>query len=298
MKITAPSEMSLLDLMRTAFPDSSVTKLKKVIQCGCVRHKGAVVKHPELVLAKGDTVDYTRYEAKRTFRERTSVPVLYEDGTIIVSFKPSGTPLAGKSIGGVRSLNNSLNADLSRVGKSSVAVTPVMYLRNDENGICVFCKNPALRDALAETCAKAEKHFRVWVAGQPQDPQGTFRAYASLNPRGFLHHWVEQPDDTTVECRMSYTVLHTERDIALLDVRMVQHFENQLCMMLMQCGFPVLGDKRNKQYRVDYPYPYAFNYRVDITNPRTRKTLTLSTSIPAFFDEKNEKNNGKMPSEE
>ena len=280
MKIIAPSEMSLLDLLRTAFPDASATKLKKVIQCGCVRKGGAVVKHPELMLAKGEAVDYTRYEAKRTFRERTSVPVLYEDGTIIVSFKPSGTPLVGKSEHGLRSLNNSLNADLSRVRKHSVAVTPVMDLQTDENGICVFCKNPKLRDALAETCSKAVKYYRVWVAGKPQDNAGVFTAWAILNKKGYLHHWADQNDDSAVKCEISYKVLFSENDITLIDLQMVQHFENQLCIQLLQIGFPVVGDKHNKLFTANSPYPYAFNYRVDITNPYTGKKLTLSTTIP------------------
>ena len=74
MKITATHETSLLDLLQEAFPDSSTNKLKKVIRCGCIRYKNAVVKHPELLLQKGDSVEYTKYEAKRSFRERTMAP--------------------------------------------------------------------------------------------------------------------------------------------------------------------------------------------------------------------------------
>ena len=291
MKITAKQPTTLLELLQDAFPESSTNKLKKVIRCGCVRYNNAVVKHPELVLNPGDAIDYTRYEAKRTYRERTSAPILYEDGTIVASFKPSGVPLTGKSVGGSRSLNNTLNSDLSRLGKKSVAVTPVMNLRTDENGICLFCKHDALRDALRQACAKAVKHFRVWATGPFESPKGILKAWAQLTKNGFLKQWHTAPDENTVECTIKYEVIRTENAISLVDVAMVQLFENQLCLQLMQCGHPVLGDRANTQYRVDYPYPYVYNYSIDIPHPTNRKTLTLTTALPALFgDEKKDTN--------
>ena len=294
MKITATHETSLLELLQETFPDASTNKIKKVIRCGCVRHNNAVVKHPELVLKRGETIEYTKYEAKRTYRERTSAPILYEDGTVVASFKSSGVPLAGKTVGGLRSLNNTLNADLTRLNRRSIAVTPVMFLRNDENGICLFCKRNELREALREACVKATKHFRVWVCGTFEQEKGTLRAWAELNQRGFLRQWHETAAEGLVECTLKYTVIRTEEEIALLDVAMVQHFENQLCMQLMQSGHPVLGDKANTHYRVDYPYPYTYNYRLDIPHPANGKTLTLATTLPSLFtDQKTDKNRPK-----
>ena len=287
MKITATHETSLLELLQEAFPDSSTNKLKKVIRCGCIRHKNAVVKHPELLLQKGDTIEYTKYEAKRSYRERTMAPILYEDGTIVASFKPSGTPLTGKNVGGVRSLNNTLNSDLTHLYKKTIAVTPVMNLRTDKNGICVFCKRDELRQALRQACAKAVKHYRVWVCGTFDQNKGSLKAWAELNQRGFLRQWHESDAEGLVECTMKYTVIRTEEEISLLDVEMVQVFENQLCMQLMQSVHPVLGDKANTQYRVDYPYPYTYNYKVEIPHPANGKKLTLATTLPALFiDEK------------
>lgn len=291
MKITATHETSLIELLQEAFPDASTNKLKKVIRCGCVRHNNAVVKHPELVLKRGETIEYTKYEAKRTYRERTSAPILYEDGTVVASFKPSGVPLTGKNVGGLRSLNNTLNADLTRLNRQSIAVTPVMYLRTDENGICLFCKRNELRDALRQACAKAVKHYRVWVCGTFDQEKGTLRAWAELNQRGFLRQWHENGAEGLEECIMKYTVISTTEEITLLDVTMVQHFENQLCMQLMQSGHPVLGDKANTHYRVDYPYPYTYNYKLEIPHPANGKTLTLATTLPSLFnDQKTNKN--------
>ncbi|MBO4740209.1 MAG: hypothetical protein J5605_01055 [Bacteroidales bacterium] len=297
MRITAPCEISLMELLHRNFPETSATKLKKIIQCGCVRHNNAVVKHPEFVLSEGDTIEYTKYEAKRTYRERTSVPILYEDGTIVASFKASGTPLTGKTTGGIRSLNNSLNADLSRQHKGSVAVTPVMSLRVEENGICVFCKRDELRRKLQETCAKAIKHYRVWVCGTFENTSGELTSWAQLNFKGFLRQWKDEPDENTVQCDIKYTVARAEKEITLLDIEMIQIFENQLCMQLSHSGYPVLGDKQNTLYKVDYPFPYTFNYRLEIPHPANGKPLILTTSLPDFFtNEKNDKKTVKKSS--
>ena len=280
MKITAPCEISLLELLRNIFPETSTTKLKKVIQCGCVHRNNAVVKHPEFKLYKGDTIEYTKYKAKHTSRERTSVPVLYEDDTIIASFKPSGTPLSGKSMGGIRSINNSLNLDQSRLYKKSIAVTPLMSLRNEENGICVFCKRDELRKTLSESVAKSVKNYRVWTCGTFENKKGALTLWAFLSPKGYLKQWSETPCNDTTECTIKYSVIRTKNEITLLDVEMVQIFENQLCMQLSHCGHPVLGDKKNTLSKTNYPYPYSFNYRVEIPHPANGKSLILTTSLP------------------
>ena len=292
MKITATHQTTLLELLQDYFPDASTNKLKKVIRCGCVRQGSAVLKHPETVLQPGDSVEYVKYEAKRTYRERASAPILYEDGNMVASFKPSGMPMAGKSEGGIRSLNNTLNADLTRRSRRSTAVTPLMHLRTDENGICLFCKRDELRDALRQACAKATKRYRVWVCGTFDNAEGTLTSWALLNQKGYLKQWLDGgQSENAVECALQYTVVRTENDVALLDVAMVQQFENQLCMQLMHLGHPVLGDKANSRYRVEHPYPYTYNYRIDIPHPAGGKTLTLATSMPALFDD--EKNGGK-----
>lgn len=284
MKITAKKETSLLELLKAEFPETSVTKLKKVIQCGCVHYKGASVKHPEFVLQKGDAVEYTKYEAKRTFRERSSVPVLFEDGDMLVSFKSAGTPLTGKNVQNVRALNNSINAHLTKLYKHSVAVVSVNSMRLDESGICVFSKRDEVKGVLKENYDKAKKYFRVWVCGKPERESGVFESYALFNDRGFLKGWSEEHTPETQKCTLRYSLLRTEGDVSLLEIEANQLFENQICMQLMHCGFPVLGDKRNTLFKVDYPFPYVFNYKVKMQHPVGLKTLNLTTSIPSIFE--------------
>ena len=284
MKITAKDEIPLLELLKKEFPETSVTKLKKVIQCGCVHYKGASVKHPEFVLQKGDTVEYTKYEAKRTFRERSSVPVLFEDGDIVVSFKSAGTPLTGKNVQNVRALNNSLNAHLTKLYKHSVAVVSVNSMRLEDSGICVFSKRDDIKKTLKENYDKAKKFFRVWVCGKPQQENGIFESYALFNDRGFLKDWSEEQVPEAQKCTLRYSLLRTEGEVSLLEIEANQLFENQICMQLMHCGFPVLGDKKNTRFKVDYPFPYVFNYKVKMQHPAGMKMLNLTTSVPAIFD--------------
>ncbi len=284
MKITAKDEIPLLELLKKEFPETSVTKLKKVIQCGCVHYKGASVKHPEFVLQKGDTIEYTKYEAKRTFRERSSVPVLFEDGDIVVSFKSAGTPLTGKNVQNVRALNNSLNAHLTKLYKHSVAVVSVNSMRLEDSGICVFSKRDDIKKTLKENYDKAKKFFRVWICGKPQQENGIFESYALFNDRGFLKDWSEEQVPEAQKCTLRYSLLRTEGEVSLLEIEANQLFENQICMQLMHCGFPVLGDKKNIRFKVDYPFPYVFNYKVKMQHPAGMKMLNLTTSVPAIFD--------------
>ena len=61
MKITAKEDCNLLKLLGTTFPETSVTKLKKMIMYGCISYKGATIKSLEMLIRKGESIEYPKY---------------------------------------------------------------------------------------------------------------------------------------------------------------------------------------------------------------------------------------------
>ena len=57
MTLTAERDISLIDLLLEAFPDSNRTRLKKAIRLGCVSTAdGALMKHAETPMRTGARV--------------------------------------------------------------------------------------------------------------------------------------------------------------------------------------------------------------------------------------------------
>ena len=85
MRITAKEDISLLKLLLNEFGQTSISKAKKMIMYGCVRYKDAIVKSPEFILKKGESIVYEKYSGgKYIKKERSYFPVLYEDEFFIV----------------------------------------------------------------------------------------------------------------------------------------------------------------------------------------------------------------------
>ena len=69
MRITAKEDISLLKLLLNEFGQTSISKAKKMIMYGCVSYKDAVVKSPEFILKKGESVVYEKYSGGKYIKK-------------------------------------------------------------------------------------------------------------------------------------------------------------------------------------------------------------------------------------
>ncbi len=153
MKITAKSDTNLLGLLRDYFPECSGAKVRKMIMYGCVSYRGAVVKSPEMLLKRGDWVEYTKYTGGTVVaKQKTELPVIYEDRDLIVVNKAGGIKFSSNVSYKGKTICSMTKSYLRRKYKGSQPLFPVHWVDDQEGGLCL----------LARTKSAAEKLEREW----------------------------------------------------------------------------------------------------------------------------------------
>lgn len=142
MRITAKEDISLLNLLLKEFPQTSISKAKKMIMYGCISYKDAVVKSPEFILKKGESVVYEKYSGgSRIRKERSYFPVLFEDEFFIIVNKSSGVNYASKTNGKGKSLFDLTLSYLKRKYKNQQGLFLLHSMDNQESGLCIFARS-------------------------------------------------------------------------------------------------------------------------------------------------------------
>lgn len=114
MEIKASQDTPLIDLLLQEFPESNKTRLKKMIKLASVRFQGAVVKHPELIIKKGQSIEFKKYTPQKAYKEKSPFQVVYEDAELIAVLKPAGILTAGRTTEKVRSMFGMVQSWLSK----------------------------------------------------------------------------------------------------------------------------------------------------------------------------------------
>lgn len=157
MRITAKEDISLLKLLLNEFGQTSVSKAKKMIMYGCVSYKDAVIKSPEFILKKGESVVYEKYSGgKYIKKERSYFPVLYEDEFFIVVNKSSGVNYASKTNGKGKSIFDLTSSYLRRKYPNQQGLHLIHSMDNQESGLCIFARSKHAQLKMSEQWNEVE----------------------------------------------------------------------------------------------------------------------------------------------
>lgn len=282
MKITAENTTTILELLKKAFPESSATRLKKIIQLGSISYKNAVVKHPEFVVQKGDSIEYTKYEARKSFREKAPIPVLYEDQDLLAVFKTMNVAMEGKSVSGRQSLLNAANSYVSRLRKRPVGLLPINYFKSNESGICLLAKNAEAQKEFKAIADTFEKTYVAIVEGVVEKEKGSFE-YWMIRLKNRAVKVVEEDVPDAVKTTSSYKVLKRFENYTYIEIKTMSSFDDTIRIHLGAAGHPIVGDRK---YGAD-PEIFAplklYNFRINITHPFTGQKIKIETVIPKSF---------------
>lgn len=160
MKITAKEDASLRDLLKGFFSETSGEKIKKMIMYGCISYRGAVVKSPEMIIRKGDFVEYTKYVGGSGIaKQKTDLPIVYEDRDLVVVNKSGGLRLESKVSFKGKTVCSMTRSYLRRKYKGSQPLFTVCHVDDQEAGLCVLARNKSAADRLSAAWREIEKEY-------------------------------------------------------------------------------------------------------------------------------------------
>ena len=250
------------------------------------------------ILCGGDVITlYLSDETVSAFTEERAAPaaaggldIIFEDEDILLVNKPPGMLVHSASPADTDNLAGRLAYYLSGKGAEGRAFTPAPSNRLDRNtsGIVYCGKHPAAVRALNE--ARAEKRYLAAVWGEIRKPE-RLAGYIYKDPGNNESVVKDRPFDGSKEIVTEYAPIGWGEGITLLRVTLVTGKSHQIRAHLKAAGFPVLGDPKygdrriNEQFRLRYQLLHA--ERLTFTdNPgilEKYNNTTFYAPAPAFF---------------
>jgi 23S rRNA pseudouridine1911/1915/1917 synthase len=230
----------------------SRTRLKALIEAGCVRVDGELIRDAATKLGAGATIEVDAPPADESplLGQKLPLDILFEDEHLLVLNKPAGLvvhPAAGHADGTL------VNALIAHCGDSLSGIGGVKRpgivhrLDKDTSGLLVVAKTDAAHQGLSALFAdhgrsgSLVREYQALVWGVPQMRSGTVDAPLGRHPR------LREKMAVISEARGRHAVTHwrLERGFAvasLISCRLETGRTHQIRVHLAHIGHPLLGD--------------------------------------------------------
>ena len=225
-------------------PGMSRRKARDVIEKGQVSVDGVTVQDSGRAVSQGAVLVFDPNK-KSIRRARISLPVLYEDDTVLVVDKPAGllaVPTSPEA--------TSEDTALARVQDYVRHLRPrkpyvgvVHRIDRDTSGALAFVLSPAARPPMRDLFRehRIERRYAALVQGDPRGERGRIDlpihdAYEGGRRR------VARPGEPSRPALTLWTVVERFAGGALLDVELLTGRQHQIRVHLAHVGTPILGD--------------------------------------------------------
>ena len=273
------------------------SRLKKLIEDGCVLVGGKPVKKAGEGVKKGDEVlvflpEPVEYSVKA---ENIPIDIVYQDGDIAVVNKPQGMTVHVGNGNTEGTLVNALLFALDSLSGIGGVLRPgiVHRIDKDTSGLLVVAKNDKAHASLAKQIAEKSAHRTYYAILEGSVKEDSGRIVTDVG---------RHPTD-----RLKMTVLGDgEGKIAITDFEVAARFGNDytLCKFILQTGrthqirvhakhigHPVVGDPtygfKKQKFHLNGQVLHA--YQLEIDHPSTGERMTFNAPLPPSFQELLEK---------
>lgn len=284
-KFSVKSPAPLLEFLFSACQGMKKNRIKQSLRHGSVSVNGKIVTSHLHPLRPGDEV---RLLSKKTalvekLKKSPELNILYEDNDLIAVDKPSGLLTMGTDTEKEKTLYYKLTAyqrAQSPDGRGRIFI--VHRLDRDASGVLLFAKSETIKRLLQRSWGEAEKRYYAVVEGVPRRPNGEVRSY--LVEDAFKR--VYTAGAGTPGARLSvtrYRTLGTQKDYALLDVKIETGRKNQIRVHLADLGHPITGDLKYGAQTNPIRRLALHAHTLALAHPITGKELVFRSDLPQSF---------------
>ncbi len=278
MKITIKTPSTLIEFLNGQYPDSSRSKIKKILQSGKIRINDVPVTLHSYSLKPGDTVEILTHTGPAAAAV-LPFPVLYEDNELIAVDKPPG--YSTSSTDGSQNIFDLVSETLKRISKGNVRAYVVHRLDKEVSGVLLFAKSQISMDKLKDNWNLTEKHYYALVEGIPEKPEDTIKSWLTEDGSQKV-----RSTGKGVNAKFAvthYKIIQKYKDHTLQDVTTETGRKNQIRVHLSEIGHPIAGDRR-------YGASAEFVRRIRLhacslsfPHPVTGKMTTIKSKMPDGF---------------
>ena len=249
MKFNVEEEIILLSVLQLMYPESTKSKLRKMLTEGRVLVDGTPVYKAKELLTKGNFVTIiNRSEAivksppPEPRKQFSKLKVIFEDECILVVEKPAGLLSVATEKLEKDTLHSRCVDHVKR--QSERAWCHIVHrLDRDTSGVMVFAKNREIKEHLQTQFAERDvkRLYHALVEGRPEQNEGTDSSW--LIEDKHLH--VKRVKSTFKGAKQSITHWRLEDHdefVSLIEVIIETGRRHQIRMAMQFIGCPIVGD--------------------------------------------------------
>lgn len=173
--------------------------------------------------------------------------VLYEDNHIIVVVKPQNIPSQGDISGDDDMLNKVKRYIKEKYNKEGEAFVGLVHrLDRPTGGIMVFAKTSKAAARLSQQIKdnQMNKTYYAITTQIPQIKQNILLNYLKKDEKNNIVKIVPQSEQGAKRAELSYKVLQTNENLALLEVKLITGRGHQIRVQMAGINCPLFGDNK------------------------------------------------------
>jgi 23S rRNA pseudouridine1911/1915/1917 synthase len=220
--------------------------------------------------------------------EARTLPIVYEDDTLIVLDKPAGllaVPLPVQRRFDAPSVFEDLKAYLRTRGRRRPFV--VHRIDRDTSGLVLFAKSEAAQEALKDQFKRhqPERVYQAIVYGHPSPASGTWHDHLVWDLTALIQKETSSRDPRGKEAISHYRVLETLAGASLIEVRLVTGKRNQIRIQSRLRGHTLVGEQRYvygppELRTIAFPRQALHAHRLAFRHPGDDRALRFEVPLP------------------
>ncbi len=244
---------------------------------------GAQISQFNFKIYRGDSLIISKTPIRK--KERTKLPIIYEDDYIIALNKPFGVlSVASDKEKAITAYRMVMDYVQDKDKKNRIFV--VHRLDKETSGVLIFAKTEEAKlefqDKWNELVSK--RGYYAVTEGNFEKKEDKVTTYLKENSLNLMY--IASPKDPKAKkCVTSYKVIKENSKYSLLDVEIFSGRKNQIRVTLGSLGHFVLGDDKYGEPANPINRLCLYAYELDIKNPLTGKIYKLKAPIPVEFNE-------------
>ena len=278
--LTVEEETTLLPFLLLRVRDKSRNTVKGLLSRRQVLVDGEVVTRFDAPLAPGQRVELLPKDSAGA--AELPFPILYEDTGLIAVDKPAGLLSMGNERERRRTAYRAVS-DYVKAREPGRRIFIVHRLDRDTSGVLVFAKDEKLKRALQDNWENVVKKrgYLAAVEGTLPRWEGMVRSYLHETATHLVYSGPRGRQAKEAVTR--YRMVAENRGYTLAAVEIDTGRKNQIRVHMQDLGCPIAGDR---QYGAQTDPMGRLALHADVlvlTDPRTRKVLTLRAPLPITF---------------
>lgn len=242
---------------------------------------GAAVTQFNFKIYPGDTLIISKTPIRK--KERTKLPIIYEDEYIIALNKPFGVLSVAsdkeKAITAYRMV-----MDYVQEKNKHNRIFVVHRLDKETSGVLIFAKTEELKNEFQNNWNDlvTKRGYYAVTEGVFKKKEDKVTNYLKMNSLNLMYV-ASSKDPKALKCVTEYKVIKENEKYSLLDVNIHSGRKNQIRVTLGSLGHYVLGDDKYGEPENPINRLCLHAYELDIKNPLTGKAYKLTAKMPDDF---------------